>query len=153
VLAALVLGKVAQARERGIELGVGEVTAVRDLPLPVTDAVTLIGNLIDNALEAVGGAGGNGETWSGAPKQVWIELSDDASGLSIRVADNGPGIAPERREEVFVRGFTTKAEAGRGLGLALVAQIVKRHGGKAAVSEADGGGAVFDVSIPRRAGR
>ncbi|MEY9926013.1 two-component system CitB family sensor kinase [Catenulispora sp. GP43] len=168
VLAALVLGKVAQARERGIELGVGEVTAVRDLPLPVTDAVTLVGNLIDNALEAVGGAGHTGHTghtgeggetgdtgqnWDGAAKRVWIELSDDASGLGIRVTDNGPGIAPELREEVFVRGFTTKAQAGRGLGLALVAQIVRRHGGTVAVSEADGGGAVFSVHIPRRAGQ
>ena len=156
VLAALVLGKVAQARERGIELAVGEVTAVRDLPLPVTDAVTLVGNLIDNALDAVGGAGGAGtsaETGGGAAKRVWIELSDDDSGLGIRVADNGPGIAPGLREEVFVRGFTTKAEAGRGLGLALVAQIVKRHGGTVAVSEAEGGGAEFAVRIPRRGGQ
>jgi two-component system CitB family sensor kinase len=153
VLAALVLGKVAQARERGIELGVGEVTAVRDLPLPVTDAVTLVGNLIDNALEAVGGAGSSGEAWGGAAKQVWIELSDDASGLRLQVADTGPGIPPELREEVFVRGFTSKADAGHGLGLALVAQIVRRHGGTIAVSEADGGGAVFDVHIPRRAER
>ncbi|MBS2535804.1 sensor histidine kinase [Catenulispora sp. NF23] len=145
VLAALVLGKVAQARERGIELGVGEVTAVRELPLPVTDAVTLVGNLIDNAVEAV--AGPEGRT----PKRVWIELSDDASGLTVRVADTGPGIPPELREEVFVRGFTTKAEAGRGLGLALVAQIVNRHHGSVTVSEADGGGAVLDVRIPRDA--
>ncbi len=143
VLAALVLGKVAQARERGIELGVGEVSAVRELPLPVTDAVTLVGNLIDNAVEAVAGPEGH------RPKRVWIELSDDASGLTVRVADTGPGIPPELREEVFVRGFTTKAEAGRGLGLALVAQIVNRHHGSVAVSAADGGGAVFDVHIPR----
>jgi two-component system CitB family sensor kinase len=166
VLAALVLGKVAQARERGIELAVGEVTAVRDLPLPVTDAVTLVGNLIDNAVEAVAGhetenSGDSGDSGNSGdrdrgdgrktiPKQVRIELADDAAGLSVRVSDTGPGIPPERREEVFVRGFTTKAEAGRGLGLALVAQIVKRHGGTASVSEADGGGAVVDVWIPRR---
>ena len=155
VLAALVLGKVAQARERGIELGVGDVTAVRDLSLPVTDAVTLVGNLIDNALEAVAGYEAGYEAGSGgaAAKQVWIELSDDASGLRVQVADNGPGIAPELREDVFVRGFTTKAEAGRGLGLALVAQIVKRHGGTASVSEAEGGGAVVEVRSPRRAER
>jgi two-component system CitB family sensor kinase len=166
VLAALVLGKVAQARERGIELAVGDVTAVRDLPLPVTDAVTLVGNLIDNAVEAVAGhetenSGDSGDSGNSGdrdrgdgrktiPKQVRIELADDAAGLSVRVSDTGPGIPPERREEVFVRGFTTKAEAGRGLGLALVAQIVKRHGGTASVSEADGGGAVVDVWIPRR---
>ena len=86
-------------------------------------------------------------------KNKKIELSDDACGLSLRVADNGPGIAPELREEVFVRGFTTQTEAGRGLGLALVAQIVRRHGGTVSVSEAESGGAVFDVRIPRKAGQ
>lgn len=145
VLAALVLGKVAQARERGIELGVGEVTAVRELPLPVTDAVTLVGNLIDNAVEAVAGFGADHE------KVVSVDLADDAEGLTLRVADTGPGIPEALREEVFVRGFTTKAEAGRGLGLALVMQIVRRHRGTISVSEAVGGGAQFEVRIPRRA--
>ncbi|GAA2005037.1 sensor histidine kinase [Catenulispora subtropica] len=145
VLAALVLGKAAQARERGIELTVGALTAVRDLPLPVTDAVTLVGNLIDNAVEAV--AAGEGP----AARTVTVDLSDDADGLSVRVADTGPGIPEAVREEVFVRGYTTKGEAGRGLGLALVAQIVKRNRGTVAVSGAEGGGAVVDVRIPRRA--
>jgi two-component system CitB family sensor kinase len=147
VLAALVLGKVAQARERGIDLGVGAMTAVHELPLPVTDAVTLVGNLIDNAVEAVAGENGRGG------KQVRVDLVEDAEGLHVQVADSGPGIAPELREDMFVRGFTTKAEAGRGLGLALVAQIVMRHNGTITVAEADGGGALFDVRIPRRAER
>jgi len=144
VLAALVLGKVAQARERGIELEVGAVTAVRELPLPVTDAVTLVGNLIDNAVEAVAG-------FETGQKVVSVDLADDAEGLALRVADTGPGIPEALREEVFVRGFTTKAEAGRGLGLALVTQIVRRYHGTITVCEAVGGGAVFEVRIPRRA--
>lgn len=195
VLAALVLGKAAQARERGIELTVGELTSVRDLPLPVTDAVTLVGNLIDNAVEAVaaseadrggegavvgavigaasgsvgGSVGGSLEPEGGirdrllqgtntlpgahgpAAKTVSVDLVDDADGLSVRVADSGPGIPEALREEVFVRGFTTKAGTGHGLGLALVAQIVKRSRGSVTVSTAEGGGAVIDVRIPRRA--
>jgi two-component system CitB family sensor kinase len=158
VLAALVLGKVAQARERGIELTVGEMTAVRDLPLPVTDAVTLVGNLIDNAVEAVAAYEpatdpASGTAASGTPKQVRLNLVDDSQGLHVQLADTGPGIAPELREQVFVRGFTTKTQAGRGLGLALVAQIVKRHNGTVTVTDAEGGGTLFDVQIPRRAGQ
>jgi two-component system CitB family sensor kinase len=155
VLAALVLGKVAQARERGIELSVGAMTAVRELPLPVTDAVTLVGNLIDNAVEAVAAhePGADQAAASTSVKQIRIDLVDDEQGLHIQIADTGPGIAPELRERVFVRGFTTKAQAGRGLGLALVAQIVKRHHGTVTVADADGGGTLFDVQIPRRAGR
>ncbi|NUP52833.1 MAG: sensor histidine kinase [Catenulispora sp.] len=168
VLAALVLGKAAQARERGIELTVGELTAVRDLPLPVTDAVTLVGNLIDNAVEAVASAEadrGGGVSMDSAldgpmvgtavvgpaAKTVSVDLVDDADGLSVRVADSGPGIPEALREEVFVRGFTTKTGTGHGLGLALVAQIVKRSRGSVTVSTAEGGGAVVDVRIPRRA--
>jgi two-component system CitB family sensor kinase len=138
VLAALLLGKVTQARERGIELTVGDTTAVRDLPLAVTDAVTLVGNLLDNAMEAA--------------RQVWVEIADDAGGLTVRVSDSGPGVPADRVGEIFSRGHTTKEGAGRGLGLALVDQIVRRNGGSVSVTERVGGGAVFEVGIPRARG-
>ena len=140
VLAALLLGKVTQARERGVEL-----TAVRSLPLAVTDAVTLVGNLIDNAVDAVSRVDGC------AVKQVAVEAWDDELGLSVTVTDNGPGIAPELVDEVFKRGHTTKDTPGHGLGLALVAQIVKRCNGEIGITAAEGGGAVFEVMIPRQA--
>jgi hypothetical protein len=69
----------------------------------------------------------------------------------VTVTDNGPGIAPELAQEVFRRGYTTKDSPGHGLGLALVAQIVKRCNGEVDVSAAEGGGAVFEVMIPRQA--
>jgi two-component system CitB family sensor kinase len=148
VLAALLLGKVTQARERGIELVVADSTAVRALPLAVTDAVTLVGNLIDNALEAVE------ET-----RQVWVEVRGDGDGatgagaggcpgLVVRVADTGPGVPEDQAEAIFTRGHTGKDGPGRGLGLALVDQIVRRRGGTVTVSARDGGGAVFEVRIP-----
>jgi two-component system CitB family sensor kinase len=155
VLAALLLGKVAQARERGIELTVGDTTAVRELPLAVTDAVTLVGNLLDNAMEAVAleavadlevtGAAG------AAARRVWVEMTDDEAGLTVRVSDTGPGVTASAAEEIFVRGHTTKEGAGRGLGLALVDQIVRRNRGRVSVGERLGGGAVFEVWVPRRA--
>jgi two-component system, CitB family, sensor kinase len=144
VLAALLLGKVTQARERGVELTVSDTTVVRALPFSVTDAVTLVGNLIDNAVEAVSALGPD------ECKQVSVDVWDDDLGLSVRVTDNGPGIPPSLRNEVFTRGFTTKASPGHGLGLALVDQIVKRHDGARAVESAPSGGALVEVMIPRR---
>jgi two-component system CitB family sensor kinase len=160
VLAALLLGKVAQASERGIELTVADTTAVRELPLAVTDAVTLVGNLLDNAMEAVtlsdlGGSAASESAGSGwaseAARRVWVAMTDDDSGLTVRVSDSGPGVPEAEAADIFARGFTSKAEVGRGLGLALVDQIVRRCKGQVTVGERVGGGAVFEVWIPRAA--
>ena len=142
VLSALLLGKASVASERGITLRVSMLT---DVPGGLVDSqslVTILGNLIDNALDsaAQGGAGG----------QVDVSLSVEGEELRLRVHDSGPGIDPSMSAEVFRDGFTTKVATGsgrrRGLGLALVSQAVHRHGGHIAVDNADG--AVFTVTLP-----
>ncbi|MDF2707686.1 MAG: histidine kinase [Nonomuraea muscovyensis] len=126
VLAALLLGKSAEAAERGTELLISEDSELDDLGLDVRDLVTIVGNLIDNAVEAAAG-------W------VEVRVRGDASGLLVTVADDGPGLtAPE----AFRRGWTTKGD-GRGLGLALVGQAVRRLGGTIEVA-----GSVFTVRLP-----
>ncbi|WP_436740421.1 ATP-binding protein [Streptomyces sp. BBFR102] len=141
VLAALLLGKTAQANERGIELSVHEDSRLDDgvLPpeLPARDLVTVLGNLVDNAMEAVSGTPG---------ARVTVTARAESDGLLLRVADNGPGVGGG--EEVFRRGWSTKEGGGRGLGLALVRQTAERHGGTVTVGEAPGGGAAFRVRIP-----
>ncbi|BAC70527.1 histidine kinase [Streptomyces avermitilis] len=146
VLAALLLGKAAQANERGVELVVSEESALDDglLPpsLPARDLVTILGNLIDNAVDAAQGS---------MRARVTVTVFTDASGLVLRVADTGAGVDPAYAEAVFQRGWSTKpatASGGRGLGLALVRQAVARHEGKLTVAEADGGGAEFEVRLP-----
>ena len=62
----------------------------------------------------------------------------------IAVADNGPGIAPEQREKVFVPFFTTKRQ-GSGVGLTLVRQIATVHNGAVTISETEGGGATISL--------
>ncbi|MEU9352598.1 sensor histidine kinase [Streptomyces griseoloalbus] len=149
VLAALLLGKTAQANERGVELVVSPDSRMDDglLPdtLPARDLVTILGNLIDNAVDAAQG---------GVRPRVTVTAltEEDGSALILRVADTGPGVDPDHAEAVFQRGFTTKPSGpgGRGLGLALVRQAVSRHGGALSVSSADGGGAVFEVRLPLR---
>ncbi|CAM5390624.1 histidine kinase [Streptomyces pilosus] len=146
VLAALLLGKTAQANERGVELVVSPDSRLDDglLPdsLPARDLVTILGNLIDNAVDAAQGGV--------RPRVTVTALTADPSRLILRVSDTGPGVDPERTEEVFRRGFTTKPSGpgGRGLGLALVQQAVARHGGALSVASGEEGGAVFEVRLP-----
>ncbi|MEU3028990.1 sensor histidine kinase [Streptomyces incarnatus] len=148
VLAALLLGKTAQANERGVELVVSPDSRLDDGLLsggpPARDLVTVLGNLIDNAVDAAQGS---------ARARVTVTAYTSAAGLVLRVADTGPGVDPGHADLVFRRGFTTKpaGPAGRGLGLALVRQAVNRHGGALTVTDAGpGGGAVFEVRLPLR---
>ncbi|MFJ9662501.1 ATP-binding protein [Streptomyces griseoflavus] len=146
VLAALLLGKTAQANERGVELVVSPDSRLDDglLPgsLPARDLVTILGNLIDNAVDAAQGGL--------RPRVTVTALTENVSRLILRVSDTGPGVDPDRTEAVFRRGFTTKPSGpgGRGLGLALVQQAVTRHGGALSVTSGEEGGAVFEVRLP-----
>jgi two-component system CitB family sensor kinase len=141
VLVALLLGKAASAAERGLELRLGHDSRVPEDVADTRDLVTIVGNLVDNALDAAAANGAHG----------WVEVSFDADekGVYIRVHDSGPGVDPEVVEEIFRDGFTTKVAAGqsrRGLGLALVSQAVRRHGGRITVENHEG--ALFTVYLP-----
>ncbi|GAB6063658.1 sensor histidine kinase [Deferrisoma palaeochoriense] len=142
--AAAALGRLArtfgpQARMRGVELRVQAdepaPPAVRADPMMVERAVA---NLVDNALKH-------------APRGSRVTLAARATpsgGLRIEVADEGPGIPPERRDEVF-RPFRTWDERGTGLGLFVVAAVARAHGGRAGVEDGPGGrGSRFWVELP-----
>jgi sensor histidine kinase regulating citrate/malate metabolism len=123
-LVALLLGKTAQADERGIELTVTEETHLPSnadaLALSGQEMVTVLGNLIDNAMDACD------------REDPWVEVtvSQDDGTLLIRVADSGPGMDAATFETAMQRGYSTKGDTDHhGLGLALVAQVVKRHNG------------------------
>ena len=148
-LAALVLGKAAEASERGVELRVDD-----DLEVPAgvadpRDLVTIVGNLLDNAVDAACDA------CPGTPRWVRLEAGtltvDGVEELEIVVADSGRGLGPDAAAHAFERGWSTKPTdrpMGRGVGLALVAQAVHRLGG--AVEVVNEVGAVFTVRLPRR---
>jgi two-component system CitB family sensor kinase len=142
ILAALLLGKAAVASERGVELSVSAKSPLPDDLGDVRGLVTVLGNLIDNAIDSVASMpGGDG--------RVDVSLEVVRGELELRVSDTGTGVEPTLSQEIFRDGFTTKVAAGaarRGLGLALVSQEVRRRGGRISV-ESDGG-AVFIVSLP-----
>ncbi|EAX48014.1 signal transduction histidine kinase regulating citrate/malate metabolism [Thermosinus carboxydivorans Nor1] len=142
VMAGFLLSKLSRARELGVEM---TITATSYLPEPADDnviheLVTITGNLIDNAFDAVAFA---------QRKNVSISFDYDAGAelLSITVTDTGKGIAPEYLDKIFAKGFSTKSE-DRGLGLALVQRSLDRLGGRVDVETEPGKGARFIARIP-----
>lgn len=137
VVAALLLGKTAEAVERGIELSVeGELPDA--VPVPPRDLVTVLGNLVDNALDAVADAD---------RRRVVVRLDGGGGALRIAVGDSGAGLDAADAEQVLERGWSTKAGSGRGLGLALVAQVARRHGGDVTIGRSELGGAEITVTL------
>ena len=143
VLGALLLAKAAVASERGIELRVSDDTVMTPSLINNEDLITLLGNLIDNGLDAA--ASSNTERW------VSVSVTQQGAELVIRVHDSGPGIPASVNGQIFQEGFSTKSgpeRKRRGFGLALVRQVARRHGGE--VSVTNDGGAQFIVRIPLR---
>jgi two-component system, CitB family, sensor kinase len=141
VVSALLLGKTAQAAERGVQLRLGDSTEVTGLPVEQRDAVTILGNLIDNAMDAVGEA---------AARVIVVDVTGSPTSLCVRVADSGAGLSTAAAEQVFERGWSTKTAdgpVGRGLGLALVVQAVRKYDGHIEVGTSELGGAQFLVRI------
>lgn len=143
IMAALLLGKSAQAAERGIDLQIDSASLVDGLPVEGRDVVTLLGNLLDNALDAVSEA-------APGERLVLVQVVADELSMHLRVDDSGPGVRPVDVQRVFERGWSTKGgrdDPGRGIGLALVGQVVRRYGGRVEVTSSDLGGARFEVFI------
>lgn len=162
LLSALLVGKAAVAAERGVSLRVSSATLLPDAVVDPRDLVTVLGNLIDNALDATG------ERRRDKPF-VEVELRAEHTTAVLRVSDTGPGVPPELREQIFAEGWSTKAappapgarpyvhpvsfDRGRGIGLALVRRLAERYGGMARVTARAGGGAVFTVVLPEALAR
>ncbi|MEU9588927.1 ATP-binding protein [Streptomyces sp. NPDC048193] len=141
-VAALLTAKSSLAAERRVALRVSERTALGRLtPEDAADVATVVGNLVDNAVDAAA-THGDGAAW------VEVELRQDATGVEIVVRDSGPGVAPALAREVFAHGFTTKAarQGERGIGLALTRLVCERHGGEISVTNTSEG-AVFTARM------
>ncbi|MGH3645456.1 MAG: ATP-binding protein [Mycobacterium sp.] len=149
-LQAFLAAKAAGAREAGVTLTIGENSWVDGrLALPV-DVTTVLGNLVDNAIDATRDSAGD-------VKEVEVELLQENSTLFITVADSGPGVRAEFVDQLFVEGTTTKPDSGipggRGIGLALSRQLCRALDGELRLSsvgdaEARLCGAEFIARLP-----
>ena len=140
VLAGFWLGKLSRARELGVQLGLNADSFVPHLDnIDFTnDLVTLIGNLVDNAMEAL---------LENSRRYVEVLILYDAGLLKIEVQDTGPGIPPELSQTIFEKGFSTKGE-NRGVGLFLARQQTENLGGTLSVESEPGVFTQFFVQIP-----
>jgi two-component system CitB family sensor kinase len=139
-LAALLLGKSAQAGERGVELTVDPSSSLAGTSLASRDLLTVVGNLVDNALEAVAARD--------LPRKVRVLIRHADGEVLVRVQDNGPGLSPDQAAAAFRRGWSTKPGEGRGVGLSLVRQVAERYGGSYVIESPADGGAVLTVRLP-----
>ena len=142
-VAALLIAKDSLASERGARLVVTEESHLARVDDDLSrDLVTVVGNLVDNALDAVAGA---------TDKLVEVSLTDDEQEVTVRVHDSGPGVSEEAASELFRSGFTTKSSGevgGHGFGLALVRLVCRRRGGDVTVHNDDG--AVFVARLRKK---
>ncbi|GHJ26329.1 ATP-binding protein [Streptomyces hygroscopicus] len=162
LLSALLVGKSAIVAERGVALRISPATLLTGRVVDPRDLVTVLGNLIDNALEAVA-------AHPSPTPFIEVELRAEGTTAVLRVSDTGPGVPPGMRDLIFTEGWSTKGPAlprspdagpdaragsavvssrGRGIGLALVRRLAERYGGMARVTARAGGGAVFTVVLP-----
>jgi sensor histidine kinase regulating citrate/malate metabolism len=134
---ALLLTKTTTSAERGVRLDIDPASEVGEDES--ADLVTVLGNLVDNAVDACAPGG-----------TVQVSLHHDEDGTVVTVQDDGPGIPEENRDRIFESGWSTKGDSGtRGIGLALVQRVARRRVGGVAVSASELGGARFDVRLRR----
>jgi two-component system, CitB family, sensor kinase len=140
-VAALLIAKASLAAERGVRLVLEPVSHVGRVDDTLArDLSTVVGNLVDNALDAVAEA---------ARKEVAVLLRHDDATVRVRVRDSGPGVPAGAVDLVFRQGWTTKARSasgGRGFGLALSRMVCRRRGGDLTVHNDDG--AVLEAHLP-----
>ncbi|HAZ0553745.1 sensor histidine kinase [Enterobacter hormaechei] len=140
VIAGFLLGKINRAKEAGVTLTLAEESQLPDTTNEeqVAVLITVLGNLIENALDAMDGQ---------PDGEIGLLLHYQNGWLSGEVSDDGPGIDPERLEAIFTKGYSTKGE-NRGVGLFLARQQIQNLGGDITVESEPGVFTQFFVQIP-----
>jgi two-component system sensor histidine kinase DctS len=141
-VAGLLLGKITRGKELGIEVRIDRQSRLKEFPehLDQHDVVVLVGNLIENAFDALAN--------KKADKEIFVSFEQDHEVFSLLVEDNGSGMDERTKQHLFERGFSTKLGESRGIGLYLVYSIVQNSGGHIKVDSVLGEGTSFMLTFP-----
>ncbi len=145
-IAGLIMRKMAQAEAAGIKFAVNLKTDLALLGVPPLDFSRILGNLLDNAMNAV-------NTVPFEERVIKLEMVEDPDCYEIRVTNYRPLIPEPYRESVFEKGFTTKKDRGEGLGLFIVKTLVEKHRGEVRLTCSVESGTTFDLRFPKAVSR
>jgi two-component system CitB family sensor kinase len=146
VVAGLLLGKISLANELKVDFNIDYNSSFADVPKEINreDLITIIGNLLNNAFDAVL------ET-NKSEKLVSLFLTDLGEDLVIEIEDNANGIPEELIDEIFEYGISTKEQSkNSGIGLHLVQRLLHKLNGQITFHSNEHGGTTFIVAIPKR---
>ncbi|MEX2414538.1 MAG: sensor histidine kinase [Paenibacillaceae bacterium] len=138
----LLLGKISRGKELGINLTIDRQSRVENFPenLDHHDMVILLGNLIENAFDALRNVDHH--------KNVFMSLEQDQEVFSVLIEDNGCGMDKDTQEHIFERDFSTKDGYGRGIGLFLISNIVEKGNGDIKIESTPDEGTCFIITFP-----
>ena len=150
MISAIILGKYNRAQELKVAFTIDADSTMADIPdsLNQQKLVTILGNLLDNALEAA-------QRNSQRPAKIQLFMTDIGHDLIFEIEDSGCGVADEEQEHVFLKGYSSKTDqaqspSAHGVGLYLVREKVQELSGQVTISTGDLGGALFTVMIPKQ---
>lgn len=143
-IAACLLGKINRSKELKVELEIDKDSNLESIPSTLNTKllVSILGNLIDNAMEAAVRANSN-------RAYVKVSFTDIGSDIIFDIEDNGKGIPEEWQDMIFIEGFTTKEGENHGLGLAIVKNAITKLNGEIFITTSDSGGAQFTIVLPK----
>lgn len=144
-IAACLLGKINRSKEMKVRLEIDENSNLEHIPPSMNTKmfVTVLGNIIDNAMEAAG-------LVRGEQADIKVSFTDFGHDIIFDIEDNGEGVPKEWQNQIFTEGFTTKVGENHGLGLAIVKRTIEAMHGEIYLSDSDLGGAKFTIAIPKK---
>lgn len=145
LISGILIGKLNQASEQQVQLMIDPDSRLKTTLSDQQSRALLaaIGNLIDNALDAV-------KDFTADQRQITLYFTDVGDDVLFEIDDSGPGIPPGHEQHLFERGFTSKTGADRGYGLSTTRQLIVQAGGELHAEESELGGACFVVSLPKK---
>lgn len=145
LISGILLGKMNQASEQQVELSIERESRLNtDLSEQQKQALlTALGNLIDNAIDAV-------KQQAPDSRQISLYFTDVGEDILLEIDDSGPGITASQEISLFEEGYSSKTGSDRGYGLSTTRKFIALAGGEIHLEESELGGACFVVSLPKK---